>query len=173
MDPNISRRRIQGCKAHVAGQLFEDRLNTAFALYRRQGLADVEKTPEPMKIVKSLDGGKFVAVFEKKAQADYSGVIRGGRPVAFEAKYTSLPRMDQSRVTPEQGEFLERRQSFGTLCFILAGFSSGKVYRVPWIVWRDMMDIFGHRSVTEADMRELMVPVRGGVPMVLEGVAGI
>lgn len=166
-----AKRYLQGERAHASGQRFEDRLNTAFALYRRQGIADIEKTPEPMRVIKRLEGGKFVAVFEKKAQADYSGVLRGGQAVIFEAKYTSSARMEQGRVTPEQVAFLERRQALGARCWVLAGFGSGNVYRVPWVVWRDMAEIFGRRSVTEKDLRDFVVPVMGGVPMVLEAVA--
>ncbi len=89
----------------------------------------------------------------------------------FEAKYTSLARMEQGRVTPEQAAFLERRQALGARRWVLAGFGSGNVYRVPWVVWRDMSEMFGRRSVTEKDLRDFAVPVMGGVPMVLEAVA--
>lgn len=159
-----------GALAQALGGRFERRLNQAFAWYRAKGLADVEKTPEPMKIVKSLGGGRFVAHFEKKAQADYGGVLRGGRAVAFEAKFTAGARLERARVTPAQGAFLDRRQALGAWCWVLAGFGTGRVYRVPWVAWRDMETVFGRKSVRETELAEFEIGCLGGVPMVLEGV---
>ena len=161
--------RVQGQRAHAQGQRFEEILEMSFAWYRAQGLAEIEKTPEPMRVVERLGGGKFVAFFEKKAQADYAGVLAGGRAVALEAKFTSGARLEQSRITPEQGDFLEARQRLGALCFVVAGFAGGNVYRLPWVAWRDMKDVFGRKSVTEADLAEFRVPEREVWPMVLEG----
>jgi len=164
------RRQARGIRAKAQGRQFEERMDAAFAYYRAQGLADVEKTPEPMRVVKNLGNGKFIAFFEKKAQADYSGVLRGGRAVVLEAKFTSAGRMEQGRVTPEQAAFLEQRQSLGAWCFVLAGFASGHVYRLPWVAWRDMKEIFGRKYVTEGDLAEFRTPMsRTGLPLVLEG----
>lgn len=160
---------LLGAQIHASGQRFEERLNMAFAYYRRAGLASIEKTPEPMRPVKNLGSGKFIAFFEKKAQPDYSGVLRGGQAAAFEAKYTSGSRMEQKRVTEGQARFLQERYVLGAGCWVLAGFSSGRVYRVPWPVWRDMKSHFGRASVKEAELAGHAVPVRGGVPLVLEG----
>lgn len=56
----------------------------------------------------TLTQGHFVAVYVKKAQADFKGFLRGGLAVNFEAKHTDTPRMEQDRVTPEQADRLER-----------------------------------------------------------------
>lgn len=162
-------RQVQGAKSKAQGQHFEARLDAAFTYYRDQGMADIEKTPEPMHPIKNMGGGKFVAYFEKKAQADYSGVLRGGRAIVMEAKYTTTDRITQDRVTKEQANFLDGRQALGAWCFVLAGFSTGRVYRLPWVVWRDMKDAFGRKYVIEADLAEFRVPVRGAIIMVLEG----
>lgn len=166
---NVVYRQMRGALEHAQGQQFETRLNAAFDFYRDRGLADIQKTPEAMRVVKNLGNGKFVAVFEKKAQADYSGVLANGRAVAMEAKSTKADRIEQGRVTKEQGDFLELRQSMGAVCFVLAGFSSGNVYRLPWVVWRDMKDIFSRKSVTEEDLAEFRVPRQGLCPLVLDG----
>lgn len=163
-----AKRQLQGILAHASGRQFEEGLDQAFAWYRSQGLADIQKTPEPMRVVKNLGNGKFVAFFEKKAQADYSGVMRGGHPVAIEAKFTSGDRIEQSRVSEEQGRFLTQREELGSWCYVLAGFSTGNVYRVPWAIWQDMKSIFGHKYVTEGDLVRSRVPIRAGMPMVLE-----
>ncbi len=160
---------ILGAKSHAQGQRFEAELNRAFEYYRVRGMAAIEKTPEPMRPIKNLGYGRFVAVFEQKAQADYSGVLRGGQAVVMEAKFTSTGRIEQSRVTSTQAEHLRLRQTLGAKCFVLAGFSSGGVYRVPWTVWQDMKAIFGRKYVTENDLTKYRVPRKTTYPLVLDG----
>ena len=90
------------------GAQFEDLIRAACDYYRGRGVADIEKTPEEMKPIKNMGKGHFVAVYVKKAQADFRGFLRGGLAVNFEAKHTDTPRMEQDRVTPEQADRLER-----------------------------------------------------------------
>jgi len=152
------------------GKQFEERLDAAFACYARAGLALVEKTPEPMHTVRNLGNGRFVAFFEKSAQPDYKGVLKGGRAVMFEAKYTTTDRISQDRVTAEQAQALEGYQALGALCYVLAGFASGAVYRVPWDVWTEMKQRFGRKYIAEADaeLTAYRVPnTRDGVPLIL------
>ena len=91
------------------------------------------------------------------------------RAVALEAKCTAGERIAWERVTEEQRAFLEARQGLGAWCFVAVGFGGGGVYRVPWVVWRDMKGMFGRKYVTEGDLGEFRVPGRGLVPLVLEG----
>lgn len=159
------RRQRQGAASKAQGKLFEDRLDAAFARYRESGFAIIEKTPEPMRPTESLGNGRFVAYFEKKAQPDYKGTIKGGRTVMFEAKFTSSVKMEQNRVTPGQAEYLDQHQALGARCYIVAGFSTGNVYRLPWNVWRDMKALFGRKYISESDpITEYLVPAaRDGV----------
>ena len=90
------RRQLMGAASKAKGKQFEDRLDKAFTYYKAHGFAIIEKTPEPMRPTQNLGNGKFVAFFEKKAQPDYKGTIKGGRTVMFEAKFTSTGRMDQT-----------------------------------------------------------------------------
>lgn len=164
------RRQLQGKVSKAQGKLFEERLDAAFARYRENGFAIIEKTPEPMRPTESLGGGRFVAFFEKKAQPDYKGTIKGGRTVMFEAKFTSTAKMEQSRVTSGQAEYLDQHQALGARCYIIAGFSSGKVYRFPWPIWRDMKALFGRKYISESDpISEYLVPAaRDGVLLLLD-----
>lgn len=169
--PKDPRRQLQGAASKARGRRFEDRLDRSFACYRAHGFAIVEKTPEPMRPAKNLGNGKFEAFFEKKAQPDYKGTIKGGRTVLFEAKFTSAARMEQSRVLPGQADYLDRHQALGARCYIIAGFASGAVYRFPWSVWRDMKRYFGRKYVTEADVEiaAYRVPVtQSGVLLLLD-----
>lgn len=159
----------RGMVNRAQGKLFEDRIDAALAYCQRQGLAVVEKTPEPMRPIKRLSEGRFVAVFEKPAQPDYKGTLKGGRAVVFEAKHTTTGQMEQSRVTPDQAKRLDQHMEAGALCFVVAGFGSEEVFRVPWKVWRDMKAAFGRKYVTPKDLEEYRVRLgRSGVLLLLE-----
>lgn len=153
------RRQLIGKLAKAKGKEFEMRLDASFAYYARNGYAIIEKTPEPMRPTKSLGGGKFIAFYEKQAQPDYKGTIKGGRTVMFEAKFTSANRMEQSRVLQSQQDYMDRHQALGACCFIIAGFASGLVYCVPWSIWKAMKEQFGRKYVTETDLQEYQVQV--------------
>lgn len=161
--------RYQGMVNRAQGKLFEDRINIALAHYDRLGLASVEKTPEPMRPIKRLSEGRFVAVFEKPAQPDYKGTLKGGRAVVFEAKHTSTGQMEQNRVTDAQAQRLDHHQDLGALCFVVAGFGQEDVFRIPWKVWREMKAAFGRKYVTPKDLEEYRVQLsRAGVLLLLE-----
>jgi len=147
------RRQLLGRTSKAQGKQFEARLDASFAYYRQTGYADIEKTPEPMRPIKSLGNGRFVAFYEHKAQPDYKGTIKGGRTVLYEAKFTASDRIEQSRVSEGQTEYLTRLDGLGARCYVLAGFASGEVYRVPWRIWSTMKDHFGRKYVTEADLQ--------------------
>lgn len=150
-------RQLQGKVSRAKGKQFENELIAACNYYREKGFADVEKTPEPMSPTKSLGAGKFIAHFEKKAQPDFKGTIKGGRSVMFEAKYTSSDRMEQSRVSADQSDYLERHHKLGARCYVIIGFDSGNVYRIPWEIWRDMKQNFGRKYVKETDIQKYRV----------------
>jgi recombination protein U len=145
-------KRAVGWLSRERGKAFEARIDASLEYYRSRGYAAVEKTPEPMKPLKDLGNGRFVACYEKKAQADYKGVIKGGREVVFEAKYTDSDRLLQDRVTKEQTEYIEAHAVLGARCYVIGGFSSGSVYLIPWAVWSDMKNQFGRKYATEADL---------------------
>lgn len=148
---------LQGKIAKANGKRFEKMLDDSFAYYAQKGYAIIEKTPEPMHPTKSLGNGKFIAHYEKQAQPDYKGIIKGGRTVMFEAKFTTADRMEQSRVLQSQQDYMDRHQALGARCFVIAGFNSGGVYCVPWSVWKAMKETFGRKYVTEPDLEKYQV----------------
>ena len=166
-------RQYQGAVSKAKGKYFEDFIDKSFDYYRHKGLAIIEKTPEPMRPSKSLGNGKFIAFFEKKAQPDYKGTIKGGRSVLLEAKFTSTNKMEQSRVLPEQADRLTRHQMLGAICFVIAGFDSGGTYRIPWSVWQNMKEHFGRKYVTEADLKDYRVATaNNGILLLLDDMKG-
>lgn len=121
--------------------------------YEVAGTALVEKTPEPMKPLEHLGEGRFIAVYEKKAQGDFKGALDGGGAIAFEAKSTEGCRIEQNVVTKEQRGWMDRQYRFGAVCFVLVStMSGGQFFRVPWEHWRTMKERWGRKYLTVEDM---------------------
>ena len=76
----------QGLRNREHGKAFEEDLDKTFEYYKEKGFAKIDKTPEPMKVIRSMGQGRFLACYTKAAQPDYKGLIKGGRAVIFEAK---------------------------------------------------------------------------------------
>lgn len=164
------RRSYRGKVSRCQGAFFEQMISAACNLYRERQIADIEKTPEPMQPTKDLGGGKFIAHYTGKGQADYKGFLWGGRAVNFEAKYTDSGKMMQDRVTKDQAERLERAQQYGGVAFVLCSFGSVAFYRIPWVVWRDMKGNFGRKYIMPADVEQYRVKIGApGMPLFLEG----
>lgn len=117
------RRQLIGAVSKALGQQFERDINAAFDHYRRLGVASIEKTPEPFHMTGRENGGKVVGFYEKKAQPDYAGTLRGGRSVYMEAKFTGSNRMEQSRVSPRPDRVSGRKDA--ARCFLLC---SGRIF---------------------------------------------
>ena len=162
--------RYQNRKNRAQGAFFEQMINGACDYYRSKQQADIEKTPEPMQPTKDLGGGKFIAHYVSAAQADYKGFLFGGRAVKFEAKYADTEKMTQDRVTPDQTEQLERAYQYGAHAFVLCSFGAVGFYRIPWAVWRNLREHFGHKYITPQEAAPFEVHIGGpGVPLFLEG----
>lgn len=162
--------RIRGNWNRREGDAFERLIDAGCVWYRNQGIAAISKTPEPMKIIKPMGNGRFEAIFAKKAQPDYKGVLRGGTAVVFEAKSTSTGRMEQNRVTEAQTEELELYWRLEAEVFVLIDFDHTIFARIPWVLWRDMKGAFGHKHLTPGDCVGLTVPLCGTLKF-LEGIA--
>lgn len=146
------RRVLAGRRAKTTGKLHEDIISASCAAYRKEGTADIEKTPEPMRPIKSMGQGRFIAVYEKKAQVDYKGILKNGKCVAFEAKYTDSDRISRAAVTEAQEEMMDRYSELGGKCFVIVCFGYEAFYKVPWYAWKMMQSIFGHKHIKRDEM---------------------
>ena len=148
-----------GFHANMNGKQLEAMIRASLAYYRAKGIADCEKTPEPVRQITKMDGsGRFRAIYEKKAQPDFSGTYYGGYSVVFEAKNTQQKSIRQDRVTSEQAATMERAWDLGAIVFVLVSFELSRFYRVPWYAWRDMEQLFGKKSVNEQDLKNYRLP---------------
>lgn len=159
-----ARASIAGKQHRIAGETFERYIQSSCDWYREGGIADIEKTPEPMKpLRKPNERGQFLACYTKQAQPDFSGTLKGGRSIKFEAKHTDDQRIDRSRLTAEQMDELERHHRMGAACFVLVSFSLQQFSMIPWPVWRGMAETYGRKYITATEAKTFAVPATAGV----------
>ncbi len=150
-NPNRQR---QGKINRELGQNFEQQVETIAEMYRLQKLAIIEKTPEPMKILKHIENGRFEAVFLKSAQPDFKGILKGGRTVVFDAKFTESDKIAYQALSEHQKEVLMQYDQLGAMAFVLVGFSNGRIYKVDIKTWVNMKEIFGHKHIKQTELEE-------------------
>lgn len=164
-------RQFLGRRSHAVGILFEDIINAACHYYRNKGMCIIEKTPEPMRPLKSLGKGQFVACFEKQAQPDYKGVLCDGTAIIFEVKHTDSDRIQESVITKTQRENLDDFQKMGAQCFVVVSIGFQHFFRVPWEVFGDMKDKYGRKYMKLDDLEPFrLLQKSDGTVLILEGV---
>lgn len=150
------------------GQAFEAELERSFAWHYEVRCAHIEKNETPMRIVGRTRAG-MVCVHTTVAQADYSGVMRGGQAVRIEAKWSAVAPMPRSRVKPHQLESLLRCSELGGIGLVVVGLGSD-VYAVPAASWRDMREVFGRCSLREEDLAGYVVTREAGMLRIGEAI---
>lgn len=145
---------LQGARSKHTGEFFEKLIDASCAYYQRVGVANIEKTPEPMKPLKPLGAGKFVAVFSKAAQPDYKGTLKGGQSVVFEAKHTDTEKLLFSRLTDEQLKQLQQHAKLGAIAFVLCSFGFERFAAIPFERWKRMKEFYGRKYITADDLGE-------------------
>lgn len=147
---------------NAQGQFFERAIKAACALYSERGRADVDKTPEPFRVLEKSRDGIFKGRFTARAQPDFQGTLDGGRSIVFEAKYTTGDRMKREVLTKPQQDALEHHSRRGAIAAVCAGIGNDFFF-VPWFIWRDMKQCFGRKYVTAADLESFRIRFNGAV----------
>lgn len=167
------KKQIRGMRSKVSGDAFERWLSSSCDYYKDLGIAFIEKTPEPMRPIRPYGDrkkGQYIACFVKCAQPDYKGILCDGTGIMFEAKHTDTGKMQQSAVTDTQWECLDTYQKFGAHCFVMVSMGLTSFYRVPWDVWKNMKQLFGHKYMTPEELHPYMLKEKQCVIQFLEGV---
>ena len=81
---------LQNSQNRANGQYFEDLISQALEYYYEKGYASIEKTPEPMRVLKNCGENTFLAVYTKKAQPDYKRCTAWRRMHYFRSKIYGL-----------------------------------------------------------------------------------
>lgn len=150
-----SNRQLQGKVNRELGKNFEEQIEFLCEGYKLNKLAIIEKTPEPMKILRHIENGHFETVFAKLAQPDFKGTLKGGRTVVFDAKFTESNKITYQALSDFQRESLIEYSQLGAMAFVLVGFMDGSMYRVDIKYWENMKEIFGHKHIKQEELENM------------------
>lgn len=163
--------RARGLANKREGEAFEFHIEAALIRYKEAGIAEIEKTPEPIKQLGKKNGrGQFLACYTKRAQPDFKGTLTGGRSIVFEAKATRQDKIEQNAVTQDQSERLDAHQKLGALAFVIVGMNLQDFYRVPWETWRNMKEIYGRKHMKRDELEPFRIDWRDGMIQLLDGI---
>ena len=158
---------ISSSKARANGAMLEAMVENGCREYAKKGFARVHKTPEPMKPISAGQGGRYTAVYTKKAQPDFQGTLRGGRSIVFEAKYSNGDQIAQGRITQIQWEELDAHQNLGARCFVLICFRFEIFAMIPWEDWKRMKQLVGRLHLKPTDELVETYKVKRNGPAIL------
>jgi len=152
-----NRSRVKNRESSMRGQAFEELITLQCRKYKEQGIAVIDKTPEPFRVYRKRAGGMFEGRFTgTKAQPDFQGTLKGGQSILIEAKSTSKDRISFGVLTEHQRELLEQHKNAGAVCLVLCEIE-GRHFSVPWVIWKNMKALYGHLYVTSMEIKEYEV----------------
>jgi penicillin-binding protein-related factor A (putative recombinase) len=127
-------------EGQVSGfNLFEESLKDYHIELWNEGIAFVRKIPDPVNIIRPLQGGKVIGARTAKEWVDWGGFLPGGRAVWHESKETKRSGLYRSLFKPHQLSFLILAGQHGCLTFVtIRSSESGLSYAVPWERLADM-----------------------------------
>lgn len=73
--------KLRGARSKAMGDAWEVMLSNACDAYRKAGIADIQKTPEPFRVTRNLGKGRFEGHFIHCAQPDYKGIMMNGQGI--------------------------------------------------------------------------------------------
>ncbi|MCD8011608.1 MAG: Holliday junction resolvase RecU [Lachnospiraceae bacterium] len=165
-------RSVRGRQSRAQGKNFEDMIEDAAWYYENQGIAAIDKTPEAFKVIKPADRskGQFLCCFTKQAQPDFKGALMDATMILFDAKHTDKERISRDVITAEQEDCFERYGKMGAFCFLVVSLNFTDFYRIPWVVFRDMKKLFGHKYMNKAELNPYRIAYSKGVLRFLDGI---
>lgn len=167
-EPKSVKNTLKGKRNKANGARFEDIISVACEYYETKELAKIEKEMEPMKPIRELGKGKFIACYTKRSGVDYKGTLKGGRAVAFEAKHTDTDTMQRTRLEPWQMDYLRQHTKLGAETFVLLSFKMENFYKIPFNKWDNMKQEFGRVSLTEPMIQDYRINYTNKILQFLE-----
>lgn len=166
------KRSMRGLQSRANGECFEKMIIAASRFYEDRGIAAIDKTPEAFKILKAenRNRGHFLCCFTKQAQPDFKGVLMDSTMILFDAKHTDKGQINRNVVTEEQENCFERYTKMGAMCFIVVSLRFEEFYRVPWVVFRDMKKIYGHKFMNREELAPYKLNYTNGIVKYLDGI---
>ena len=149
-------RRWRAAMSNGQGRMHEALIEGACRYYSSRNRAHITKIPEPFRVMKKSPTGIATVRFTAHAEPDFKGCVAGGRLICFEAKFTGTARINQDVVTKTQADILEKYDSLGAIAAVCVGIQQD-AFMVPWEVFGNMKQYFGHKYATAADIKTYQV----------------
>lgn len=152
---------LRGRSNRAEGLNFEELVSRSCEYYRECGIADIEKTPEPIRPIGKVDRyGRFTAVFEKQAQPDYKGVLKGGRCIVFDTKETTTGKISISALSETQKETLLNYNKLGAVSGVLMAYSFTRFYFLPIDIFLSAKQLNNHQYWTAYESEKQVEPIK-------------
>ena len=142
-----------------AGSSSESILESMFEYQFKLGNMYIQKNNEPMKCIKNIGHGKFIAIYTGKSQPDFKGTIKGGRCIVIETKHTSTDRISMSCIDSSKNDekmYLYNYESMGALCFIAIIFDNANPCMIPFHHFVSMKEIYGRKYMTRDECMKFL-----------------
>lgn len=166
----MANRSITGYESKKNGEYFETLIEKSLESYKRKGIAHISKTPEPMRVIQRRSGGKFLCCFKKKSEPDFKGVLADGSCIIFDAKHTDKDRIQQGCITENQWQVYEDYERMNARCYVVVSVQFKNFYRIPWIVWKRMKELYGHKYMGKAELEAYKLDMDATRILLLDGI---
>jgi recombination protein U len=157
------------------GKGWEQLLEMYHARYEATGRAVVIRTPPNMRIIRSIRGGQFVAVYEKEGPPDYL-LLTEGLAVMVEAKEAKGDRWPLQNLKPHQAMRMSAwRKQGGEAAVVLRHHKSNTAWVLPWGKLKPVWDGWfarrklGKKAISGTASLDLSAISRLGVPFGNDG----
>lgn len=154
--------RLSGKRAKKLGAMFENLIERSCNYYRHKGIAHIQKTPEPFRMVGKSRNGQVVGFYEKQAQPDFQGTLKDGRSIVFEAKHTNSTNLEFDRISRVQSHELDRHSKLGAESYVIVSFKFEQFYLIDWKDWKQLKKTVGKKSVNRKDLAEYEIKLLNG-----------
>ncbi len=143
-----------GRRNHMNGTTVEKIVKESCEIYKKAGIAFIEKNPEPVQNLGPVkqQGGYYLMRYAEKAKPDFEGVLKGGRAILFDVKSTTQPVIKSAVVTERQALCLRQYEKLGAISAVLVCMNLETFYMVPWRVWESMKTLYGHMHMTKEEL---------------------
>ena len=142
-----------------SGSRFEALIEKACNRYRKDGMAIIYKNSEPLRPSgKFGKGGAISAYYQKKSVPDFTGVLKGGQAIMFEAKHVSgKPSIPFSRLQEHQERYLIDFEDMGAQSYVLIGFDMTDFYMIPIDDYLNLKANNGKKSLNKNEIEDYRI----------------
>lgn len=155
----------------AGGMLLEELISNSCAKYSEDGSAHIEKITGLFQLTEEEKDDIVSECHVKVAQPDFKGNLAGGEKIMFETKHISTNKINQNAIPGKLCETFNIYHDLGVICFVLVSMRFESFYRIPWSVWKNMDELFGHKYMTLEDLQPYKIKKTSDRLFFLDGIS--